>query len=53
MSVFGRILLELAKQDGETDEVMIYATHLKAHRTAASLVKKGGFRDFLDAQRAA
>jgi hypothetical protein len=30
---------------------MIDATHLKAHRTAASLVKKGFFGDFLDAQR--
>jgi transposase len=51
MGVFGRILLELAKQGGETDEIMIDATHLKAHRTAASLVKKGLFRDVLDAQR--
>ena len=52
MGVFGRILMELAKQGGDTDEIMIDATHLKAHRTAASLVKKGLFRDFLDAQRA-
>jgi putative transposase len=52
MGVFGRILIELAKQGGEPDEIMIDATHLKAHRTAASLVKKGLFRDFLDAQRA-
>lgn len=52
MGVFGRILMELAKQGGETDEIMIDATHLKAHRTAASLVKKRLFRDFLDAQKA-
>ena len=52
MGVFGRILLELAKQVGATDEIMIDATHLKVHRTAASLVKNGLFRDFLDAQRA-
>ena len=52
MGVFGRILMELARQGGETDEIMIDATHLKAHRTAASLVKKGLFRDFLDAQKA-
>ena len=51
MGVFGRILMELAKQGGETDEIMIDATHLKAHRTAASLIKKGVFRDFLDAQK--
>jgi transposase len=51
MGVFGRILMELARQGGETDEIMIDATHLKAHRTAASLVKKGLFRDFLDAQK--
>ena len=43
MGVFGRILIELAKNGGETDEIMIDATHLKAHRTAASLLKKGVF----------
>ena len=53
MGVFARILIELAKQGGETEEIMIDATHLKAHRTAASLVKKGVFRDFLDARKAA
>jgi putative transposase len=53
MGVFGRILAELAKGGGEPDEIMIDATHLKAHRTAASLLKKGLYRDFLDAQRAA
>ncbi len=40
MGVFGRIFAELAKGGGETDEMMIDATHLKAHRTAASLLKK-------------
>jgi len=43
MGVFGRIFVELAKAGGETDEIMIDATHLKAHRTAASLLKKGLF----------
>jgi putative transposase len=52
MGVFGRILAELAKGGGEPDEIMIDATHLKAHRTAASLLKKGLYRDFLDAQKA-
>ena len=32
---------------------MIDATHLKAHRTAASLLKKGLFPDVSGAQRAA
>lgn len=53
MGVFGRILIELAKQGGEPDEIMIDATHLKAHRTAASLLKKGLYRDLLDAQKVA
>ncbi|MER8505125.1 IS5 family transposase [Mesorhizobium sp. M0045] len=41
LGVFNRILAELAAQGGETDNLMIDATHLKAHRTAASLLKKG------------
>ena len=37
------MLLELADQGGETDTLMIDATHLKTHRTAMSMaVKKGG-----------
>jgi transposase len=41
--IFARMLLELADQGGETDTVMIDATHLKTHRTASSLgLKKGG-----------
>ena len=38
---------------GKPDQLMIDATHLKAHRTAASLLKKGLFRDVLGAPRAA
>ena len=34
-------------------DLMIDATHLKAHRTAASLLKKGLFPDVLAAPRAA
>ena len=41
MGVFGCIFVELAKGGGATEEVMIDATHLKAHRTAASLFKRG------------
>lgn len=36
MGVFRRILIELARQGGATEEIMIDATHLKAHRTTAS-----------------
>ena len=53
LGVFGRIFVELAKGGGETDEIMIDATHLKAHRTAASLLKKGFFRGLSDEQKAA
>ena len=41
--VFAQLLLELAYQGGETEALMIDATHLKTHRTASSLgLKKGG-----------
>ena len=43
MGVFNRIFAALAGQEGEPDRLMIDATHLKAHRTAASLLKKGLF----------
>ncbi|MGF6177693.1 hypothetical protein ABIE33_006013 [Ensifer sp. 4252] len=39
-------------QGGKRDQLMIDATHLKAHRTAASLLKKGLFPDVSDAPRA-
>ena len=47
LGVFNRILAELAGMAGTPDQVMIDATHLKAHRTAASLLKKGMFPDVL------
>jgi hypothetical protein len=34
-----------------TDTVMIDATHLKAHRTAASLLKKGLYPAVLDVRK--
>ncbi len=40
LGVFDRIFAELSK-GGVTEQLMIDATHLKAHRTAASLLKKG------------
>ncbi|MDZ7823029.1 MAG: IS5 family transposase [Ahrensia sp.] len=43
LGVFNKILAELAAMAGKPDQVMIDATHLKAHRTAASLLKKGLF----------
>ena len=43
MGVFNRIFAALAGQEGEPDRLMIDAPHLKAHRTAASLLKKGLF----------
>ncbi len=51
--VFDRIFSELAAMSTATDTVMIDATHLKAHRTAASLLKKGAFPGLLGAPRAA
>lgn len=43
MGVFNRIFAELAVKGGKPDGLMIDATHLKAHRTACSLLKKGMF----------
>ena len=45
MGVFNRIFAELAGKAGEPDRIMIAATHLKAHRTTASLLKGGLFPD--------
>ena len=52
LGVFGRIFLELAKGGSETAELRIDATHLKALRTAASLLKKGLFPGISDAPKA-
>jgi transposase len=43
LGVFNRIVAGLAGRVGEPERLMIDATHLKAHRTAASLLKKGLF----------
>jgi transposase len=53
MGVFNRIFAGLAAKGGPPDQLMIDATHLKAHRTAASLRKKGLFRAVSGAPRAA
>ena len=39
--VFSRIFAALAGEAGEPDRLIIDSTHLKAHRTAASLLKRG------------
>jgi putative transposase len=46
LGVFNRIFAELAGKAGKPDQIMIDSTHLKAHRTAASLLKKGMFPVF-------
>ena len=43
--MFNKIVAALAARSGKPDRLMIDATHLKAHRTAASLLKKGLFPD--------
>ena len=51
--VFDRIFAALASEGPEPKRIMIDATHLKAHRTAASLLKKGLFPAVLGARKAA
>ena len=41
LGVFARIFAALATKGGAPERLMIDATHLKAHRTAASLLQKG------------
>ena len=53
MGVFNRIFAALAAKGGKPDQLMIDATHLKAHRTAASLLKKGMFPDVSGGPKAA
>ena len=53
IGVFDRIFAALAAESAATGTVMIDATHLKAHRTAASLLKKGLFPVVSGARKAA
>ena len=53
LGVFNKIFAALAHKGGKPERIMIDATHLKAHRTAASLLKKGLFPDVSGAPRAA
>ncbi len=41
MGVFDRIFAALAAASGAPDRLMLDATHLKAHRTAASHLQRG------------
>jgi transposase len=52
MGVFGRIFAALAGEAGEPDRLIIDSTHLRAHCTAASLLKKGLLVASLAAPRA-
>ena len=51
LGVFDRIFSALSAQGTSPDILMIDATHLKAHRTACSLLKKGLFPAVLGAQK--
>ena len=53
MGVFDRIFAALAAEGGPPERLMIDSTHLKAHRTAASLLKKGLFPAVSGERRAA
>jgi transposase len=53
LGVFNKIFSALAATSDADDVLMIDATHLKAHRTAASLLKKGLFPDISEERRAA
>ena len=50
--MFDRIFAALAREGAKTERIMIDATHLKAHRTAASLAQKGAFPVVWGAQKA-
>jgi putative transposase len=52
LGVFDKIFSALSAVGGCPDTLMIDATHLKAHRTAASLLKKGMFPAALAARKA-
>ena len=52
LGVFSKIFSALAGKGPKPERLMIDATHLKAHRTAASLLKKGLFPDVSGAPKA-
>lgn len=52
LGVFDRIFTGLAAEEQPPNRLMIDATHLKAHRTASSLLKGGMFPVLSGAQKA-
>jgi transposase len=52
LGVFDMIFASLAAEGASPGRIMIDATHLKAHRTAASLLQKGAFPAVSDGQKA-
>ena len=50
--VFARIFAALAEEAGPPERIIIDSTHLKAHRTAASLLQKKGGRGASGAPKA-
>src|ERR687894_543746 len=53
LGVYDRIFAALAGEGPQPERIMIDATHLKEHRPAASLLKKGMFPVVSGAQKAA
>lgn len=53
LGVFARIFRNLTQPGRDGDTLMMDSTHLKVHRTAASLRKGGSARERLAARRAA
>ena len=51
LGVFDRIFQSLASEGPKPDRIMIDSTHLNAHPTAASLLKKGALHAASDGQR--
>ena len=51
--IFNKIFAAFVEEQGPPDQLMIDATHLKAHRTAASLLKKGLYPAVSDVPKAA
>ena len=52
LGVFDRIFVSLAGAGPKPERIMIDSTHLKVHRTAASLLKKGAFPGVSGARKA-
>ncbi len=52
LGMFDRVFKSLASEGPKPDRIMIDSTHLKALRTAASLLKKGVLHALSDARRA-